>query len=80
MNTLRDKLATKQANLRRSLGQCDVRVLKLERELQEAREARAACQGALQVADETLADMEAAEVAEAAKPGPATAGATARNG
>ncbi len=49
-----DKLATKQKNLADSLARSSTNVLVLERQLQDARETRAACEGAKQQVDETL--------------------------
>jgi hypothetical protein len=49
-----EKLATKQKNLADGLSRAHTRELVLERELQLAREARAACEGAKQQVDETL--------------------------
>lgn len=83
--TLREQLQTKRANYARTLQQCDIRVLQAERDLLDAKEARAGAQVGLQVLDETIQTIDAAEAAEkqaAAKPvGPVTppAGPTARN-
>lgn len=73
---LREKLQAKRANYSRTLQQCDIRVMQAERALDEAREARAGAQTGLQVLDETIQDIDAAELAEkqaATKPaGPGT--------
>jgi len=52
-----ERLQAKRANLQRSLQQADLRVLVAERELQETKEARAACTAALRILDETLAEL-----------------------
>lgn len=62
--TLVKKLLEKRANYARTLTQCDVRVMQAERALNDAREARAGAQTGLQVLDETLEDMRAADLAE----------------
>lgn len=57
MKEVIERLQVKRTNLQRSLQQADLRVLVAERELQETREARAACSAALRVVDETIAEI-----------------------
>lgn len=57
MKDVIERLQAKRANLQRSLQQADLRVLVAERELQETKEARAACTAALRILDETLAEL-----------------------
>lgn len=54
LNAIIEKLTTKQTNLATGIEKSRMRVLCLERELQDAREAAAACEGAKQQVDEAL--------------------------
>ncbi len=52
-----ERLQAKRAALERSVRQADTRVLLLERDLQDAREARAACSAVLRSVEETIAEL-----------------------
>lgn len=68
MKDIIERLHAKRAALERSVRQADTRVLFLERDLQDAREARAACTAVLRSVDETLAELASAAPSKPVSP------------